>query len=133
MKLELKQIRLQRQAWLDAVNKNDLKGMEAIFTEDAVWIPFGMPALNGKDAISDWMKPFFETYDYEFSINDMTIKGAGNWAVEHASFTSKLRPKEEGGERGVSSSHDGKYIIIWRWEKDNKWRIERYLDDSDEK
>ncbi len=133
MKLELKQIRSQRQAWLDAVNKNDLEGMEAVFTEDAVWIPSGMPALKGRGAISDWMKPFFETYDYEFSIKDMSIKGAGNWAVERASFTSKLKPKEEGGERADSSSHDGKYIIIWRWEKDNKWRIERYLDDSDEK
>jgi uncharacterized protein (TIGR02246 family) len=128
MKLELKQIEQQRHVWLDAVNKNDIEGMKTVFSDDAVWIPSGLPALNGKNAIAEWMSPFFETYDYEFSIRDLNIKGAGDWAVEQASFTSKLSPK---GEEGEGTTHDGKYIIIWRWEKDNKWRIERYLDNSD--
>ena len=127
MKLELKEIRKQREEWLDAVNKNDITRVTDVLTEDAVWIPPGMPALNGKEAISDWINPFFETYDYEFKLDSLDIRGAGDWAVEHASFTSRLSPKD-GGE---GSEHHGKYIMIWRWEKDNKWRIERYLDTSD--
>ncbi len=129
MKLELKKIREQRDRWIDAVNKNDIDAMQNILTEDAVWIPAGLPALSGKKSIVEWMGPFFETYNYEFSITDMHIKGAGDWAVEQSSFTSNLIPKDD--EDG-SSSHKGKYIIIWRWEKDNQWRIERYLDDSAE-
>jgi len=128
MKLELKEIRRQREVWLDAVNSNDIDRVKSIFTDDAVWIPLGMPALNGKNAVADWINPFFETYNYEFSIDESNVKGAGDWAVEHASFTSKLHPKE--GE-GTTSEHHGKYIVIWRWEKDNKWRIERYLDNTD--
>jgi uncharacterized protein (TIGR02246 family) len=127
MKLELKEIRKQREEWLDAVNNNDISRVADLLTEDAVWIPPNMPALKGKTAISDWMNPFFEAYNYEFDIEKLDVRGAGDWAVEHASFRSKLSPKE-GGE---GSEHQGKYIIIWRWEKDNKWRIERYLDTSD--
>lgn len=127
MKLELKKIGAQRESWINAVNKNDIKAMQDILTEDAVWIPHGMPALNGRKAIVDWMGPFFETFDYEFSINKLRIKGAGDWAVEQSTFTSNLQPKGE----GKASAHTGKYIIIWRWEKDNNWRIERYLDDSE--
>lgn len=128
MKLELKEIRKQRSEWLEAVNHNDIDKVKSLLTDDAVWIPPGMPALNGKDAIADWINPFFETYDYEFQIDNLDVKGAGDWAVEHASFTSKLHPK--GTDSQETSEHHGKYIMIWRWEKDNHWRIERYLDNS---
>ena len=129
MKLELKEIGKQRQEWLEAVNGNNIDGVKALLTDDAVWIPPGMPALKGKDAIADWINPFFDTYNYEFAIDDLDVRGAGDWAVEHADFTSRLTPKD-GGE---TTEHHGKYIMIWRWEKDNKWRIERYLDNSEAK
>lgn len=129
MKLELKEIGKQRQEWLEAVNGNNIDGVKSLLTDDAVWIPPGMPALKGKDAIADWINPFFDTYNYEFAIDDLDVRGAGDWAVEHADFTSRLTPKD-GGE---TTEHHGKYIMIWRWEKDNKWRIERYLDNSEPK
>ena len=127
MKLEFKEIRKQREQWLDAVNKNDIDSLKEILTEDAVWIPPGMPALMGKVAIVDWMNPFFENYTYEFNVENPDLRGAGDWAVEHASFVSRVAPKD-GGEH---TEQHGKYIMIWRWEKDNKWRIEKYLDTSD--
>lgn len=127
MKLELKEIKKQREEWLEAVNKNDILGVKNLLTEDAVWIPPGMPALKGKSEIADWINPFFETYNYKFKVEKTDVRGAGDWAVEHASFTSKLEPKD-GGE---GTEYHGKYLMIWRWEKDNKWRIERYLDTSD--
>ena len=128
MKLELKKIQKQREDWLRAVNENDMEAIGNILTDDAVWIPPGMPALSGKKTIMEWMEPFFDTFNYEFSIADMHIKGAGDWAVEQSAFTSKLTAKDD----DETSTHNGKYIIIWRWEKDNQWRIERYLDDSEE-
>lgn len=126
MKLELKRIRAQRDLWLRAVNENDIHEMATVLSEDAVWIPPRMPAVNSRNAIVEWMTPFFETYDYTFSIDNLHIKAAGNWAVEQSDFTSTLEPK--GG--GDKSTHRGRYIIIWRWEPDNEWRIERYVDDS---
>ena len=128
MKLELKKIREQREKLLDAVNSSDIDGVADVLSDDAVWIPPGMPALKGRKAISEWMNPFFDAYEYEFNIDDMRIKGADDWAVERATFTSRTRPKEGDGDE---NAQQGKYIMIWRWEKDNKWRIEKYLDDTD--
>jgi uncharacterized protein (TIGR02246 family) len=127
MKLEFKEIQKQRERLLKAINKNDIDSMKEILTDDAAWIPPGMPALMGKTAIVDWMNPFFENYDYEFNVENPDVRGAGDWAVEHSSFVSKVAPKD-GGE---GTEQHGKYIMIWRWEKDNKWRIEKYLDTSD--
>lgn len=127
MKLELKAIRIRRQEWIDAINNNDLDKVSDLLSDDAVWMPPGMPALQGKGSIIEWMKPSFESFKHEYSITDIRIKGAGNWAVEQANFVSKLWP-EDGGD---ATEHRGSYIMIWRWEKNNVWRIERYVDNSE--
>ena len=127
MKLELKAIRLQRQNWIDAVNNSNMDGIGEILSEDAVWIPLGMPAINGRNQIMDWITPSFDGFTHEFKIENNYVKGAGNWAIEHADFFQKISP-DEGGE---ATQHEGKYLVIWRWESDNVWRIERYLDNSD--
>jgi uncharacterized protein (TIGR02246 family) len=127
MKLELKKIREQRQNWIDAINDNDLELVAGYLSSDAVWMPSNMPALNGKNAIAEWMKPSFENFDHEFTIENLRIRGAGNWAFEQANFVSRLTPKEGGDP----TENEGSYVIIWRWEDDNQWRIERYVDNSE--
>ena len=127
MKLELKKIKEQRQEWIDAINRNDVEGVVSYLSKDAVWMPTNMPSLSGRDAVAEWMKPSFESFDHEFNIENLRIKGAGNWAFEQADFTSRLHPKD-GGE---TTENHGCYVIIWRWEDDNQWRIERYVDNSE--
>lgn len=127
MKLELKKIRQQRQEWVDAVNANDVDKLSDLLSKDAVWIPNGMPAINGREAIIDWMKPSFENFDHTIRLENIKIKGAGNWAFEQSDFVSTLEPKEGGG----TEENSGSYVIIWRWEEDNVWRIERYVDNSE--
>ena len=127
MKLELKKIRQQRLEWIDAVNSNDLSRIGEILSASVVWIPSSMPALNGREAILEWMKPSFDGFDHQYRIDNIRIKGAGNWAFEQADFTSTLTPKEGGGP----VENTGSYILIWRWEDDNVWRIERYVDNSE--
>jgi uncharacterized protein (TIGR02246 family) len=126
MKLELKAIRQQRERWIEAVNHGDIKEIAEILSDDAVWMPPSIPALNGKKAIVDWIKPSFDNFEHQFEISDQDFKGAGNWVVEHANFSHRITPKD-GGE---TAEFTGGYIVIWRWEKDNVWRIERYVDNS---
>jgi len=127
MKLELKKIKQQRQEWIDAVNANDVQKVSESLSKDAVWMPTNMPAITGNKAIAEWMKPSFESFDHNFSIQNLRIKGAGNWAFEQADFISVLHPKDGGS----ATENHGSYVIIWRWEDDNKWRIERYVDNSE--
>lgn len=123
---EIQEISRQRQKWIDVVNAGDGDRYAALLTADAVWLPPGMPAIRGKQAIRAWLEPFFEKFDYEFSISNEEVRVAGDYAIERAAFTSKLTLKT-GGE---SMQHNGCYIVFWRQEPDGTWKIERYIDDT---
>ncbi len=117
----------RRQEWVAVVNARDPAGYAALFTPDGVWVPPGQPAVRGREAIHTWLRPFFEQFDYDFSMTDSQLRVAGDWAVECGKFTSNLRPRS-GGEL---SSHSGSYVVLWRRELDERWYIERYMDVTD--
>ena len=116
----------RRQEWVAVVNARDLAGYAALFTPDGVWLPPGQPAVRGREAIHTWLRPFFEEFEYDFSITDSQLRVAGDWAVEYGKFTSNLQPRS-GGE---PSSHSGTYLVLWRQDS-AKWCIERYMDVTD--
>jgi len=69
------------------------------------------------------MEPFFEIYEYEFSVLEPRLRLAGDWAVERGTFDSVLTSRHDGRQ----SHHAGEYLISWRRESDGEWYIERYI------
>ena len=59
-------------------------------------------------------------------MSDPDVRLAGAWAIERARFTAILTPRD-GGE---STTHHGGYIVTWRRGLDERWAIDRYIDDS---
>jgi len=125
---ELEALNQRRQEWIAVVNAGAVDQYAALLTPDAVWLPPGHPAINGQATIHRWLHPFFATFRYQYTLAPERIRLAGNWAVEHGSFTSTITPKA-GGER---MQHHGRYIVLWRREPDDTWYIERYIDDTAE-
>lgn len=117
----------RREAWVAAVGARDLDAYAELVTEDVVWLPPGQDAVVGRRAFRDWLRPFFEAYEYEFSVSEVRSRRAGSWAVERGRFSSRMRPA--GG--GSPMAHGGSYTILWRLDGDGAWRIERYVDDTD--
>ena len=113
----------RRQAWIDVTTAGDAAGCVALLTEDAVWFPPGMAALCGRESVAEWMKPFFEIYEYEFSVLSPQLRLAGGWALERGTFTSILTSRHDGRQ----TRHSGEYLISWRRESDGEWYIERYI------
>ena len=116
----------KRQKWISAVNAGDVKNYLLVLSENIVWFPPGGQVIGGKEKFRDWVDPFFQNFDYDFSVSQTGIKIIEDWAIERGEFTSKLTPKT-GGEM---MEHSGKYIIFWQREKDGEWKLERYIDDS---
>lgn len=114
----------RRQEWIAIVNAGDVNRYLSLLTEDCVWLPPGLPALTAKPAIGAWLKPFFDRFRYEFSITDIGLRIAGDWAIECALFESKMTPRCG----GVPISHGGTYVVLWRKEPDGNWYVERYAD-----
>jgi uncharacterized protein (TIGR02246 family) len=123
---DLQAITHQRREWIAAVNARDVDRYVDLLAEDVVWLPPGQPALRGRSAFAAWVRPFFERFSYEFDLVGPTVRLAGDWAVERGGFTTRMGPLE-GGQRG---HHTGNYMILWRRDSDGRWRIERYIDET---
>lgn len=119
-----REIDRQRDRWIAAINAGDADGFVAVLAEDAVWLPWGRPAISGADRIRDWLSGPFAEYRYEYSVSDVRVRVAGEWAAEHACFRTRA-VNRAGAEAPV---HEGEYTILWRRTREAGWLIERYLD-----
>jgi uncharacterized protein (TIGR02246 family) len=119
----LQEIDERRNRWIAAINAGDADSFVAVLVDDAVWLPWGQPAISGRDRIRDWLAGPFSEYNYEYSVDDVRIRVAGEWAVERASFRTRASSRS-GAEAPI---HEGLYTIIWRMSS-RGWLIERYVD-----
>jgi len=117
-------IEKHRRAWVAAVNARDIDAYLDVLAPDVVWLPPGQSAVEGHDSFRDWVKPFFESYEYRFSIHDPVVTVAGLFAVERGRFETKMTSTKSGD----TMSHAGTYVVLWRHEPDDCWVIERYID-----
>jgi|AntRauTorckE6833_2_1112554.scaffolds.fasta_scaffold24684_1 uncharacterized protein (TIGR02246 family) len=119
-------LRKQHRKWISVVNNKNIDEYANILAEDAVWIPPGQQPIIGRKAFKQWLAPFFDKFSYDFAISDEQFIVSGNWAFERAKFTSKMTPNSGGDPM----THSGTFTVFWHRNKENKWYIERYIDDT---
>ena len=129
MQDDLLNIKEQRSRWISAINSSSAVDFVSVLSDDAVWLPPGHDAIHGKEMIRSWLKKPFSELDYDYSISDVRIRIAGDWAAEQARFTTRARTKS-----GKSlPPHEGLYTLLWRrGSADGVWLIERYIDHTAE-
>ncbi len=118
----------RRISWIAAINAGDPDGFVAVLADDAVWLPWGQPAVSGKERIHDWLAAPFAEFTYDYCVTDIRVRIAGEWAVERARF--RTRAEKRGG--GEAPTHEGTYTILWRRTASADWLIERYIDHTGE-
>lgn len=124
----LETIGRRRESWIAAINSGNPDGFVAVLADDAVWLPWGRPAINGKEQIRDWLLAPFTEFIYDYAVADVQVRLAGAWAVERARF--RTHAAKRGG--GVAPTHEGTYTILWRYTGTAGWLIERYIDHTGE-
>ena len=120
------EIGAQRARWVSAINAGSPDEFVAVLAPDAVWLPPGSPAISGKDAIREWLETPLRLYEYDYTIRDVKLRVAGDWAVEKASF----RTEATTGSGEAMPAHTGTYVVLWRRSAAGAWLIERYIDES---
>lgn len=113
-----------REAWQAAANASDPLAYAALLAEDAVWLPPGMAAIEGRTAIRVWLAEVMGGLSYELELADVEVRVAGTWASEQGRFTSQMTDQAT----GEASTHEGAYLILWRQGAKGRWRIDRYVD-----
>jgi uncharacterized protein (TIGR02246 family) len=109
------------QDFIVALKKKDVKAIGEIFEPDAVFLPSGAEAVRGRDQIVKYLSAMLadKTID-EASLVTQDVTIAAHTAYETGLYTRTVRI----GNAAPVSDH-GKYVVVWHYDDDKKWRILR--------
>ncbi len=116
-------IRSAEKALAEAFEALDPTAWVDYYTEDAIFVGPGMPAVEGRDALLD-LAPAVVISSMEI-VADSTI-GAGDFAATqgHVNWVS--------GPKGTDAPRiRRRFLMVWRREAGGRWRIARELLNED--
>lgn len=117
-------IRQGDQDFARLMNAKDMKGVAAVYAEDAIVLPPNEAAVQGRAAIQTWLESFPPVSNFQVQTQDVEGNGDLAYARGSVSFTLSASGAALVEERA-------KYIEIWRKQKDGSWKIMRDIWNSD--
>jgi ketosteroid isomerase-like protein len=106
-----------------AENNGDIDTMSAMFDDEIIVMAPGFPTVVGADAVTEFMKDFFDTYDVRIQYNSEEILVSGNWAFDRGTASHVLTPKDGGDD----IRELGKYLWLYRYTDHAGWRGYRII------
>jgi uncharacterized protein (TIGR02246 family) len=101
----------------------DADALAAIVVEDAWQMPPNLPAVVGRAAIRDFWRDAFGWGKWNFTFETQSVSVSGPMAVERGKYVLRFTAGA-GAPPGMSSFEDrGNYLVHWRHESDNRWRV----------
>ena len=111
-------IRTASELYVKADGARDLDGTMQFIAEGAVYMPAGMPAIAGREAIRAFAKPHaWDTVEQA----PQEIEGRDGLAFVRGSLTVHIQGR----------TITGNYIEIWQKQPDGAWKIVRKLWNAD--
>ena len=114
------------QAWDNAFNSGDSAQTVALYADGATMMPPDAPAMDGKDAIGDFVGQFHALGKVAvkdawagYHMSDDTIGAHGTWTLD-------IAPAE-----GEVIQDSGRWIAIWKRRADGSWEMSRNIWNSD--
>lgn len=108
-------------AYVAAINANDLDAVMAMFTDDIVFMAAGAPVMIGKEEIGPWIEGYLAAFHtrWEKDVEEFAVNG--DWAWERYAWRSFDTP--HGGGETVTDTGWG--FILYHRESDGVWRVAR--------
>jgi len=119
--------RQAHEAYVAAINSNNLDSLMGMMTEDVVFLPPNEPALAGKAAVRPWGAEYLKAYRIHWDKTSLEFIVTGDWAIERYAYKSSETPKA-GGPVVLDT---GKGLNIYHHDADGKWRVARDAWNSD--
>ena len=104
-----------------SLNRGDLNGWIALWTDDGIQMPPGEPVVVGKERLRARNGAALDRFKFDMSIANEELRVAGDWAYVRGSYKATLTPKQ-GGEPVLI---DGKYLSIVAKQPDGSWKFHR--------
>lgn len=119
--------RAAHDAYVAAINSNDLGTFLGTVTDDIVFIPPESQVMSGKAEVAPWVAGYFEAIQTSWNKQSVEFVVSENWAYEVYRYTAVDSPRT-GGDSWTSTGHG---LNIYRLETDGVWRVARDIWSSD--
>lgn len=108
-------------AYVVAINSNDLDTFLNTVTDDIVFIAPNSPVMVGKTEVGPWVGGYFEAFKTKWEKTSIEFVVSGDWAFER--YTYKAVDTPRGGGEAYTDTGNG--INIYRLGDDGVWRVAR--------
>ena len=109
-------------AYVNAINSNDVDTLLETVTEDIVYLPPNSAAIIGKHDVRQWAGEYFDAFDSTWAKTSVEFIVRDDLAFEWYTYQSTDTPRDGTGEV-VTDTGNG--INIYRRGQDGTWRVWR--------
>jgi ketosteroid isomerase-like protein len=105
--------------WMDAIAAKDVEKAVSFWSEDAVVMPQGQPAVVGKAALRIWAGEMTKIpgFSIKWQTTQVTVAPSGDQAYALATTVTSMT-----GPDGKTFSIPGKAVTVWRKGADGSWK-----------
>jgi len=101
-----------------AFNESDAQGIAIHFTENAILMAPGAPAMQGREAVAAYYQTIFDAYEPVLESYYEEVEVSGDMAYGRGEAKVTLTPK--GG--GATTTSTSKYLNILQRQPDGSWQ-----------
>ena len=112
---------LAHEAYVTAINSNNLANLVGMLTEDVVFLSPNEPVMVGKAAVRPWLEGYLKAFKTHWDKPVQEFVVSGDWAFERYSFKSTDLPISG----GPVVEDTGWGLVIYHHDADGKWRVAR--------
>ena len=114
--------------WSQAAENKDVTKFASFYSETGSALPFNAPIATGRAQIQQlWAslmaKPGFSLH---FAPTRVEVAGSKDLAYDVGTFELKLND-----DKGASMTIPGKYVVVWKKQKDGQWKAEADIFNTD--
>ena len=120
-------IRKLAKDWSAGWDKGDVEALLSLYSDAPILLPQGQPPVAEKDAIRSQYLSLFKDFTVKGTGEVMEIEISGDLGYFWSRYTITATPKT-GGKQVTGR---GKSVFIVKRQKDNSWKIDRLIDNSD--
>lgn len=121
-------VRAADQAWLKVFAARDVQATTAACAEDASVLAQGFPIATGREAIGKLFGGFFQMPGFTMEWHPTRVEVAQSGELAYTSGTYSDSAQDASGK---TVQDRGKYVTIWKKQKDGSWKVQLDIFNSD--
>ncbi len=125
--VETRAIDTLRSQFANAYSAGDAVAAAACFTDDAIGMFPNQAAIEGKQAIQEWLEGVFKENAVKMAHTPLETQVTGDWAYERGNITIAVTPKA-----GAPAEMSLKYVVILKRQPDGSWKVYRDISNSNQ-